>query len=167
MESLSATYNQPSMNRTLRDGDESPLVKTFATLHFATDSDIAEYMISKGADVNAYDKEGQQPLHAAAQGGRWDVCVTLLVNDAELNGFSKDELEATPLDYAIENLHFDVVTLLQSKGGLRTAGSFSRMLARGIDETEFKRLRDVFNRRKMGIEEEALFLSFLFFLSSA
>lgn len=70
-------------NRTL-DGGRQPL-------HYAADfghTEVAEYLISKGADINAADKHGNTPLLYACYEGHLS-CVKLLLEkgaDKDLKG---------------------------------------------------------------------------------
>ncbi|KAM9334805.1 myotrophin [Symphorus nematophorus] len=69
------------VNRTL-DGGRNPL-------HYAADfgqSDVMEYLISKGADINAPDKHGLTPLICACYEGH-ACCVKLLLDQ----GADKDQ----------------------------------------------------------------------------
>ncbi|RJR08340.1 ankyrin repeat domain-containing protein [Candidatus Parcubacteria bacterium] len=62
-------------------------------------TEIAELLISKGADVNARDEEGGTPLHAAVSLDVSKEFVELLIsNGADVNARTNDGL--TPLDLA-------------------------------------------------------------------
>lgn len=96
------------------------------TLHFATNRDMADYMLLQGAELNLLDRCGCTPLHNAAQAGRADVVSLLLQRGANAKIVSIDELKATALDLAAENQHPECVALLTRAGAQRTAASIER-----------------------------------------
>ncbi len=101
----------------VKDGkDRTPLCSA-ATVGKASNSEIAAYLLAKGADVNTKDDGGKTPLHLALSwgGGRKDMVELLLSKDAEVN--AKDEEEDTPLHYACRcKTDKEVVELLLTKG---------------------------------------------------
>jgi len=70
--------------------------------------------LERGADVNAKDKDGQTPLHVAADNKRKDVAELLLSHGADIN--AKDGKGYTPLYYAIWKGDQDIVKSLVTKG---------------------------------------------------
>lgn len=60
--------------------------------------DLARVLIANGADVNATDKFGQTPLHAAVGSGRIDLVELLISRGAAIN--AKDGNGETPLQRA-------------------------------------------------------------------
>ena len=59
---------------------------------------VAELLITKGANVNARGKHGMTPLHEAAYKAHLDVIALLIAMGAEVNAV--DEMGRTPLDLA-------------------------------------------------------------------
>jgi len=76
---------------------------------------VAELLITKGADVNAKNKDGITPLHLAAAFGEKDVAEKLLARKAEVN--ARDNDGGTPLHYAVAQGREDVARLLRQHGG--------------------------------------------------
>ncbi len=70
--------------------------------------------IAHGADVNAFDKNGNTPLHFAAQQGNWQAIYALLVGGADVNAV--DRLGATPLHVAAKRGNWLPVNLLLIHG---------------------------------------------------
>ena len=101
---------KPSLINVTKDG--------MTPLHLASKSfiinakDIVELLISKGADVNAKDKEdGKTPLAMAKDK---DIAGLLISRGADVN--SKGRMGMTPLHWASQADRKDVVELLISKG---------------------------------------------------
>lgn len=84
-------------------------------------SKLIEPMLSKGANINSTDKDGETPLSAAAQAGYLNAVKVLLDHGADAN--LADKRGRTPLDYAIEFEHPDVADLLRSQGGAKGKGT--------------------------------------------
>jgi len=104
----------PSTKQMIERIQEAKKVKS---LHeAATKGDIAgaKWLISKGADVNARDKDDMTPLHHATEYGRKKVAELLIVKGADVN--AKDRWIWTPLHYACWKNHKDMAELLISKG---------------------------------------------------
>ncbi|MGV8119577.1 MAG: ankyrin repeat domain-containing protein [Candidatus Xenobiia bacterium LiM19] len=76
--------------------------------------DIAELLLSKGADINSKNNESQTPLHFAAFNGETQLVKMLLSKGAELN--AKDCYGFTPLHNAASNGNKETVEYLISKG---------------------------------------------------
>ena len=75
---------------------------------------MVEYLIQKGATVDAYDNEKSTPLHVAAQNGRLEVVKLLLVSGAELH--HQDDNGMSALHWAAYNGRDEVVRLLVQSG---------------------------------------------------
>lgn len=95
----------------------------FTPLHtavFAAHAEVAEFLLSKGADVNAREKNGATPLIIGAMGGRVEVDgqagveALLLTHKADINAKSANGM--TALHVAALLGHADVVKLLLAKG---------------------------------------------------
>jgi len=81
-------------------------------LHYAESKEIAEILITAGADVNA---GGQMtPLHYAASDGKKEIAELLIDNGADVNAQSL--VGMTPLREAANQGHDLIVELLVAKG---------------------------------------------------
>lgn len=76
--------------------------------------DLAEVLLSKGAQVNIKDYAGRTPLHWAAIKGYNDLVELLLSYQANIN--AKDETGRTPLAWAFRNGHMSIVDMLRQRG---------------------------------------------------
>jgi ankyrin repeat protein len=65
--------------------------------------------------VNAKDKKGRTPLHAAAANDYKEVCSFLIRKGAKVNAKDKDGI--TPMKGAVLNGHKDVIAFLKAHGG--------------------------------------------------
>ena len=82
-------------------------------------TDIADLLIAKGANVDARDKSGATPLHQAALKGNLAFATLLLQHGADVN--ARDGDGATPLHNAALSGHREVAALLLDKGADREA----------------------------------------------
>jgi ankyrin repeat protein len=84
-------------------------------LYNAGKKEIAELLIARGADVNATDKRGWTPLHAAVMGGKETVGL-LIANGANVNAkvASGSYKGMTPLDLASNT---KIADLIRKHGG--------------------------------------------------
>ena len=90
---------------------DTPLFSAVGSGH----KDVVELLLSKGAEVNAKNRDGWTPLHEAASSGQKDVVELLLSKGAEVNAKVKDG--RTPLhEAAYADRKKEVVELLLSKG---------------------------------------------------
>jgi len=90
----------------------------FRDIYFAaragTAEDVNYWMKEKGINVNSR-SGGWTPLHVAAGAGNVDTVTALLEAGANIN--AKNNGNRTPLDYAIQYNHTEVINLLHSAGG--------------------------------------------------
>ena len=70
-------------------------------------------LIENGANPNAIDEYGKNPLHCAAQNGHTDIVVAL--TEKRANIYTTDEFGQTPLHYAAKNGHTETVLALIEK----------------------------------------------------
>jgi len=87
---------------------------------------MAELLLARGAQVDARDRNGQTPLHLAAQDnygtplflqardGYQKVVELLLAHGADMN--AKDDKGKTPLALAAQNGRVGTVNLLKQRG---------------------------------------------------
>lgn len=83
----------------------TPLLIALSTDH----EDVAKWLLSSGADVNARDNRGETPLYFAAAGSR-DLVKLLLANKADVN--AQDNNGDTPLHEAAYTINKDTAELL-------------------------------------------------------
>uniref|UniRef100_A0A5S6QKX3 Poly [ADP-ribose] polymerase n=1 Tax=Trichuris muris TaxID=70415 RepID=A0A5S6QKX3_TRIMR len=76
--------------------------------------EAAEFLIEKGADVNAKDRGGLIPLHNAASYGHFEIGQLLVQHGAQAN--AQDLWGFTPLHEASQKGRFQLVTFLLSHG---------------------------------------------------
>lgn len=77
--------------------------------------ELAELLISKGANVNAAGHKGWTPLASAAYSGYKDLAELLISKGANVNAV--DKKGRTPLDLANYSHHKDLADLLIKHGG--------------------------------------------------
>jgi cytohesin len=82
-------------------------------------TDIADLLIAKGANVDARDKSGATPLHQAALKGNLAFATLLLQHGADVN--ARDGDGATPLHNAALSGRRELAALLLDKGADREA----------------------------------------------
>ena len=84
-------------------------------LHHAVSSkNVAEFLITKGADVNIKDNNGRTPLNWAVRRRHKDVVELLIAKGADVN--AKNNEGETPLSIAEEKGHTEIVELLRKHG---------------------------------------------------
>ena len=105
---------------------------------------IALDLIKKGFDVNLKDKNGQTPLHSAAQEKDKDICEILINAGAKIN--EKDKWGNTPLSVAITqglDEKGEIINLLLNKGAdpliKNNYGSSALDVAKQISNYDFKK----------------------------
>jgi ankyrin repeat protein len=80
----------------------------------AGNRDLAEFLIEKGADVNAQPNHFHSMLHEAVRSHHNDMVELLIAHGADLN--PKSKFGETPLDEAISSEQTDMVLVLRSHG---------------------------------------------------
>lgn len=106
----------PTLISSKDDSGNTPLHEAVFTAH----AEVAEFLLSKGADVNAREKNGATPLILAAMGGKVEidgqggVVTLLLAHKADINAKSANGM--TALHVAALVGHADIVKLLLAKG---------------------------------------------------
>ncbi|MEE9443504.1 MAG: ankyrin repeat domain-containing protein [candidate division Zixibacteria bacterium] len=86
-------------------------------LHFAASeghTEVIEYMIEKGADVDTKSYFGITPLHVAAQNGQQKVIELLIKKGADIH--AKGRSRHTPAFYAAFGGHLEIIELLLRNG---------------------------------------------------
>ena len=105
---------------------ESSSILEFHPLHLAAevgDKHTVEFLLARGADVNAYDSDGNPPLYYVARWGRKDTAEVLLAHGADVN--AKDRrCQDTPLHWVVfdqkhthDTTRSEVAELLRQHGG--------------------------------------------------
>ena len=85
-------------------------------LHIVSTKDMAELLISKGANVNISNKHSLMPLHIAVIRQFRDVVVALITNGADVNARSMQDW--TPLHWAAMNGYTEIAKLLIKNGAI-------------------------------------------------
>ena len=73
-------------------------------------ADVAEFLIQKGADVNARNRDGGAPLHGAAFLGYADIAELLIRKGADIN--ARNDKGETPLD--VSRVDWEITQLIAS-----------------------------------------------------
>lgn len=89
-------------------------VNGITPLHIVADASLAGRMIEKGAGLEAWSDTVGTPLNAAVLGGLVDVAEVLIANGAEVD--ARDAQQSTPLHHASGRGDLGSVGLLVSKG---------------------------------------------------
>ena len=82
-------------------------------LHKYIPTELVEWLIDRGADVNAEQTYGT-PIFKHARVGHFDICKLLIQHGADLNAL--DYMEQTPLFAAADGGHADIVKLFLENG---------------------------------------------------
>ena len=88
-----------------------PLISAAFNGHTA----VAEYLLKKGAEVNATTENGSTALLFAARFGHIEVVELLLLNKADPN--IANERGTTAIDWALKTENTDIADLLRKAGG--------------------------------------------------
>ncbi len=118
---LAAIYNHPDVVKLFVDRGASLDQRIFVTgetiLHIKAqtgDTELVDFLLSLGADINAKRKDGFTPLHVAAQAGKKDMAKLLIESGAVI--YSTDNKGRTPLHIAAEAGLADMEALLLDNG---------------------------------------------------
>ncbi len=101
-----------NVNARHKSGGLTPLHYAVARGH----KEVAELLITKGADVNAKSNTGWTPLHGAAWTGHKEIVELLIAEDADVNAKERT-FSHTPLDSAIDFEEPEIADLLRKHGG--------------------------------------------------
>jgi ankyrin repeat protein len=101
----------PSLVNAKEWEDSNPLY--LAVFH--DHKEVAEFLLTHGANVNAKTTDSVTPLHIAAQRGNQEIVVLLLAHQAKINAV--DSKGRTPLDRAQEYKRSAMVDFLRQQGG--------------------------------------------------
>jgi ankyrin repeat protein len=74
-----------------------------------------QYLLQRGADINAMDKNGDTPLYRSIGTGKFDLVETLVNHEADIHLQNNDG--DTPLHCAVSYGHFGLVQYLLYRGG--------------------------------------------------
>ena len=80
-------------------GDSEFGVTALSWAALLDNTEIAKFLIEKGADVNAKSRDGSTPLHSAAFLGHTEIAELLIQKGADVN--PKNYRSETPLDVAV------------------------------------------------------------------
>ena len=75
---------------------------------------VAEFLISAGADVNAKNMFDRTPLYRAAYWGKKEIAEILIAKGADVNTQQRD---GTPLDWANQYGHPETANIIRENGG--------------------------------------------------
>lgn len=100
----------PSLLNSLDDNNMTPL----NTAALNGKSEIAKFLLEKGADISIGDIDNSQPIHCAAISGDIQVAELLLAHGADVN--EKDNNGATPLTFATGRGHLEMIGYLVEHG---------------------------------------------------
>jgi len=79
----------------------------------ASDFNIADMLIRKGADVNAKQAGGYTPIHSAAHNGKTDLVLLLIANGADID--ARTDKGETTVSLALERGFADTAELLRKQ----------------------------------------------------
>ncbi|XP_045419143.1 histone-lysine N-methyltransferase EHMT1 isoform X8 [Lemur catta] len=96
---------------TCSEDQRTPLMEAAENNHL----DAVKYLIKAGAQVDPKDAEGSTCLHLAAKKGHYDV-VQYLLSNGQMDVNCQDDGGWTPMIWATEYKHVDLVKLLLSRG---------------------------------------------------
>ena len=88
-------------------------------LHMVGCTEICDLLILKGADIKARDKNGRTPLFEACSSIRSKKKICELLLSKGVDVNARDNQGLTPLHQALKNKHKDVAALLKKHGGVK------------------------------------------------
>jgi ankyrin repeat protein len=77
-------------------------------------SELAQWLIDHGAQVNVIDRKGDTPLHKSAWKGHVEAARVFIAAGADVNAIN--EKGCTPLDHALNQKQLEIEKLLREKG---------------------------------------------------
>lgn len=92
---------------------ESMKIRALQSAAAAKRVDLAEMLLTRGADPNLRGEGGFVPLHGAASSGQIDLALLLLKYGADVN--AKDDAGSTPLGHAIKNKQNAMIEFLRQR----------------------------------------------------
>ena len=96
---LRAVKKQLADGADINGGDGEFGVTALSWAALLDEAKIAQFLIEKGADVNAKSRDGSTPLHSAAFLGRVEIAELLIQKSADVN--QKNFRDETPLDASV------------------------------------------------------------------
>jgi len=81
---------------------------------FLSDPEMLNTLLTRGANVDTRDEQGNTPLIIAASEGKLESCKLLIEDGADVNAYSK--VGITPMVAASNNGHQELVDFLLEKG---------------------------------------------------
>ncbi|XP_055306867.1 ankyrin repeat domain-containing protein 65-like, partial [Sitodiplosis mosellana] len=99
--------------------------------------DVAEKIITKGANLDLGDCHFRTPLHHAAMNDHMEVVELLITKKAKVDPI--DDLGRTPLHYAAKNGNLQIAQLLVNDGASVTVKDFSNQTPYQIAATRISR----------------------------
>jgi ankyrin repeat protein len=107
--------------------------------------DMAEYLITAGAEVNAKDKDAMTALTYAAMWNHREIVLLLITRGADIN--AQDSMAMTPLIYAASNGHQATVELLLAKGAdVRVKAKDGKTALKWAEEGGYKDMAELLRR---------------------
>lgn len=125
---LAMYYGEPEIARYIA-AMSAPL-NIFEAAAIGSLNRVAELLQQDASQVNAFAPDGFQPLGLAAFFGHLSVVEFLLIQGAEVNSASKNDLLVMPLHSAAAGQHLEIARALLEQGAnpnLRQAGDFTPM----------------------------------------
>jgi len=123
---LAMYYGEPEIARVI--ASKSAPINIFEAAAIGNIDRLAKLIQTDATQVNAYANDGFQPLGLAAFFGNLSVVELLLIQGAEVNSASKNDLRVTPLHSAVASQHVEIARALLEQGAnpnLRQAGDFT------------------------------------------